>query len=73
MLSRLTYSSHLYTSISFFCNIEEAPSLLVMRLLCTYKPDAEAFLELCVSMQERLRHFWSIDFYVHMTLLLKSS
>jgi hypothetical protein len=31
-----------------------------MRLLCTYEPDVEAFLELCVSMQERLYHFWLI-------------
>ena len=57
MLSRLTYSTHLYTCISFFVSIEEAPSLLVMRLLCTYEPDVEAFLELCVSMQETLNHF----------------
>jgi hypothetical protein len=57
MLSRLTYSNHLYTCISFFVSIEEAPSLLVMRLLCTYEPDVEAFLELCVSMQETLNHF----------------
>jgi hypothetical protein len=37
VLSMLTYYSHLYTgTVSFFASIEEAPSPLVMRLLCTY-------------------------------------